>query len=85
MKWFSLCFLRLLLGCFQDSAYTSNEAEMEVPIVNITTPFPPLTDVDIPAEDYPDYVLPNDDYMMKLRDVLNCASQPDHEFVIVLF
>lgn len=63
--------------------FTSNEADMDVPIVNITTPFPPQTDADIPAEDYSDYVLPNDDYMMKLRDVLNCVilHNPAHNLL----
>lgn len=63
------------MGCFQENQFAANAADMEVlPIVEITTPFPPITDEEMPLEDYPDYMLPNDEYTDKLKEVNNLFS-----------
>lgn len=67
---FSIFYFRLLLECFQENLFIVNDDDFEIPIVNVSTPFPPLLE-EVPTENYPDYVLPNDDYQMKLRDVIN--------------
>lgn len=63
--------IRLLLGAVQENMFETNEIDMEMPpVVNVTTLVPPLPE-NVPIEHYPDYQVPNDEFMAKLRDVFN--------------